>query len=96
MTTTHTQTDHTQIYIYMYVCMLSRLSQVQLFATLWTIAHQAPLSMGFSRKEYWNKLPCPPPGDLPDPGIKPASLTSPALVGSFFTTAPPEKLMEDL
>ena len=66
--------------------MLSRLSQVQLFATLWTIAHQAPLSMGFSRKEYWNKLPCPPPGDLPDPGIKPASLTSPALAGSFFTT----------
>ena len=53
------------------MCMLSRLSQVQLFATLWTIAHQAPLSMGFSRKEYWNKLPCPPPGDLLNLGIKP-------------------------
>ena len=53
------------------VCVLSR---VRLFATLWTVAHQAPLSMGFSRQEYWSRLPCPPPGDLPDPGIKPASL----------------------
>ena len=49
----------------------SSLSHVQLFATLWTIACQAPLSMGLSRKEYWNGLPCPPTGDLPDPGIKP-------------------------
>ena len=48
------------------VCVLSR---VQLFETLWTIAHQAPLSMGLSRQEYWNGLPCPPPGDLPYPGI---------------------------
>ena len=60
---------------------------VQLFATLWTIAHQAPLSMGFSRQEYWNGLPCPPPGDLPDLGIEPASLMSPALPGRFFTTS---------
>ena len=55
------------------------------FATPWTLAHQAPLSMGFSRQEYWSGLPCPPPGDLPYPGIKPASLMSPALAGRFFT-----------
>ena len=60
---------------------------VQLVATPWTVAHQAPLSMGFSRQEYCSGLPCPPPGDLPDPGIKPKSLTSPALAGGFFTTS---------
>ena len=49
------------------------LSRVRLFATLWTVAHQAPLSMGFSRQEYWSGLPFPSPGDLPDPGIKPRS-----------------------
>ena len=54
--------------------------------TLWTVAHQAPLSMGFSRQEYWSGLPCPLPGDLPDPGIEPTSLTS-ALAGQFFTTS---------
>ena len=48
--------------------------------------YRAPLSMGFSRQEYWSGLLCPPPGDLPDPGIKPRSLTSPALAGGFFTT----------
>ena len=64
--------------------MLSHFSQVWLFATLWTVAHQAPLSMGFSRQEYWSGLPCPPPGDLPNPGIKPMS---PALAGGFFTTS---------
>ena len=46
--------------------MLSRFNHVQFFATLWTIAHKAPLSMGFSRQEYWSGLPCPPAGDLPD------------------------------
>ena len=56
-------------------------------AAPWTVAHQAPLSMGFSRQEYWSGLPCPPPGDLPDPGSKPTSHTSPALAGSFFTTS---------
>ena len=61
--------------------------QVRLFVTQWTISHQAPLSMGFSRQEYWSGLPCPPPGDLPDPGIEPTSLTSPALTGGFFTTS---------
>ena len=52
---------------------------------LWTIAHQAPLSMGFSRQEHWSGLLCPPPGDLPDPGIEPMCLTSPALADGFFT-----------
>ena len=57
-------------------CIISHFSCVRLCATLWTIAHQAPLSMGFSRQEYWSGLPCPPRGDLPDPGIKPTSLVS--------------------
>ena len=69
------------------------LSRVRLFATSWTVARQAPLSVGFSRQEYWRGLPCPPPGDLPDPGIDPAS---PALlshqrsllVGRWGTTSP--------
>ena len=51
-----------------------------------SIAHQAPLSMGVSRQEYWSELPCPPPGNLSDPGIKPTSLMAPALAGKFFTT----------
>ena len=67
--------------------MLSRFSRVQLFATPWTVDDQTPLSMGFSRQGYWSGLPCPPPGDLPDPGIEPASLMSPALAGGFFTTS---------
>ena len=64
--------------------MLQSLSCVRLFATLWPVAHQAPLPMGFSRQEYWRGLPLPPPGGLPDAGIKPASLESPALAGGFF------------
>ena len=55
--------------------------------TLWTVALQTPLSLGFSRQEYWRGLPCPPPGDLPDPGMEPKSVTSPALAGRFFTTS---------
>ena len=51
------------------------------------LAHQAPLSIGFSRKEYRSGLPCPPPGDLPDTGIEPASLMSPTLAGGFFTSS---------
>ena len=67
--------------------MLSHFSPVQLFATLWTLACQAPLSMEFSRQEYWSGLPFPPPGDLPDPGIQPTFLLMfPALAGKFFTT----------
>ena len=70
------------------MCMCAKLlSRVQLFATPWTVALQAPLSMGFSRQEYWNGLPCPPPEDLPDPGIEPESLASPALAGGFLTTS---------
>ena len=64
---------------------LSHFSCVPLFATLWTIACQAPPSMGFSR-QYWNGLPCPPPGDLPDPGMEPMSLVYPALAGRLFTS----------
>ena len=67
------------------------LSHVRLFATSWTVAGQAPLSMGFSRQEYWSELAFSPPGDLPDPGIKPTSLTSPALTAGFFTTSTPGK-----
>ena len=67
--------------------MLSHFYCVQLCATLWTVACQAPLSMGFSRRDYWRGLPCTPPGDLPDPGIEPESLTSPALAGGSFTTS---------
>ena len=74
------------IYVYC-ACMLSCFSPFQLCVTWWTAACQAPLSMGFSRQAYWSGLPCPPPGDLPDPGIGPASLTSPALAGMFFTTS---------
>ena len=57
----------------MHVCVLTRFSHVRLFVTPWTVARQASQSMGFSRQEYWRGLPCPPPGDLPDPGIEPAS-----------------------
>ena len=70
----------------MHMCTLSHFSPVQLFVTLLTVTHQAPLSMGFSRQEYWNGLPFPTAGDLPDPGIEPKSLMSPALAAKFFTT----------
>ena len=60
-------------------------------ATPWTLACQAPLSMGFSRQEYWGGLPCPPPGDLPDPGIKPASPVALALEADSLPLAPPGK-----
>ena len=66
---------------------VSRFSCVQLFVTVFTVVCQAPLSVGSSRQEYWSGLPCPHPGNLPDPGIKPESLMSPALVGGFFTTS---------
>ena len=67
------------------------LSCVQLFGTPRTGAHQAPLSMGFSRQEYWSGLPCPPPGVLADSGIEPVSPESPELAGEFFTTGSPGK-----
>ena len=59
--------------------LLSRFSHVRLFVTLWTVAHQASLSKGFSRQEYWSGLPCPSPRDLPDQGIKPTTPSAPAL-----------------
>ena len=69
-------------------CVLSCFSCVWLFATLWTIAFQTSLSMGFSRQGYGNVLPCPSPGDLPNPGTEPTSLKSPELAGRFFSTSP--------
>ena len=76
--------------------MLSR-SVVSDSVIPWTVAHQAPLSLGFPRQEYWSGLPCPPPGDLPDPGMEPSSHTSPALAGGFFTASttwmPPDILL---
>ena len=71
-----------QIFVH-HIC----LSSVCFFATPWTVAHQTPLSMGFFRQEYWSGLPCPPSRHIPNPGIEPMSLTSPALAGGFFTTS---------
>ena len=68
------------------LCMFV-LSRARLFETLWTVAYQDPLSMWFSRQEYWKGLPFPTPGDLRNPGIKPTSLVSPALAGQIFTTS---------
>ena len=80
--------DRKKIYIFIFiVCMLSCFSHVWLCGTPRTVACQAPLFMGFSRREYWSRLPCPSARDLPNSGIEPASLTSPALAGGFFTTS---------
>ena len=74
------------------VCVHAQLlNHVRLFATLWTVACQAPLSMVFFRQEYWSELPFPFPGDLPDPGTEPIS---PALASKFFTNEPPGKPLE--
>ena len=67
---------------------MKSLSRVRLFATPWTVAYQALLSMGFSRQEYWSGLPFPSPGDLPDPGIEPRS---PTLQADALTSEPPGK-----
>ena len=72
----------------LFVVVVQSSSHVPLFVTPWTVAPQSPLSMEFSRVEYWNGLPFSPPGDFPDPGIKPMS---PALAGRFFTAEPPGK-----
>ena len=90
---THTHAN-INIYIYMCVCVcvcvctcvLSHFSHVWLCVTLWNVAHQAPLSMESSKHEYWSGLPCPPPGNLPNPEIESEYLMSPALAGGFFTT----------
>ena len=77
-----------------YAC--SHFNHIPLFVTSWTVARQAPLCMGFSRQEYWSGLPCPPPGDLPDPGIEPPSLTSPVPAGGFFTTSATREALNTL
>ena len=69
-------------------CVLSRFTHIWLFETPWTIDHQVPLSMGFSRQEYWSGLPFPPPGNLLDPGLERTSLMSPALAGGSLTSTP--------
>ena len=69
--------SHDSVHLCVCVCMLSHVC-VQLFATIWAVAHQASLSLGFPRQEYWSGLPFPPPGDLPDPGMEPVSLVSQA------------------
>ena len=80
------------LHIYIYLLLLFSHSVVSdSFATPWIVACQAPLSMEFSRQEYWSGLPFPPPGDLPNPGIKPVSPTSPVLAGGFFATETPGK-----
>ena len=75
----------------MCVCVLSCFCHVRLFATPWTVACQAPLSMGFSRQEYWRGSPCPPLGDRPNPGIEPRS---PELETDALTSEPPGKSMD--
>ena len=72
------------------------LNHVPVFVTPWTISHQASVSMGFSSQGYWSGLPFPPPGDLPNPAIKPISPVSPALAGEFFTTEPSGKLFNNI
>ena len=67
------------------MCVCSVVSDF--FGDPWTVAHQAPLTMEFSRQGYWSGMPLPSPGDLPHPGIEPTSLRSPALAGGFFTTS---------
>ena len=75
------------------VCMLSC---VRLSVTWWTVVYQAPLFLGFSRQEYWSGLPSPSPGDLPDPGIEPRSLSSPPLAGGFFTWEAGKAFLEEV
>ena len=77
------------IYSFFVKVKVKLLSCVRLFATPWTVAHQAPPSMGFSRQEYWSGLPFPSPGDLPDPGIEPRS---PSLQADALTSGPPKSL----
>ena len=72
----------------MQACMLSCFSHVPLFATLWTVAYEAPLSMGFSRQEYWSGLPYPLPGDLPDSQIELSSPEAPALQADSLLLSP--------
>ena len=83
-----------QAVVPMLLLLLSHFSRVRLCATPETAAHQAPPSLGFSRQEYWSRLPGPPPGALSHPLIEPPSLMSPALAGVFLLLAPPGKLFK--
>ena len=77
-------------YIYIHICT-QLISHFQVFKNPWTVACQAPLSMEFSRQEHWSGMPMSTSGDLPNPGMEPWGLASPALVGRLFTTVPPEE-----
>ena len=82
-------------FLYRSMCVCAKfVKSCPALCDLWTVAHQAPLSMGFSRQEDWSGLPCLPPGDLPNPGTEPSSLASPALVGGFFASASWEHLLK--
>ena len=83
----HSRPPRVEYYTFWRALCVQLLGHVQLFVTLQTVAQQAPPSMEFSKQEYWSGFPCPPPGDLPDPGIKPVSLTSAALGSGFFTNS---------
>ena len=87
--TTSWVTNQTSVNLRKLKVKVKLLSRVRLFVTLWTVAYQASLSMGFSRQEYWSGLPFPSPGDLPDPGIEPRS---PTLEADALTSEPPGKL----
>ena len=89
-----TETPHRSPGVSPLTAMSNKCTCAQPYPTLaptWTVAHQAPLSMGFSNQEYWNRLPFPALGDLPEPESKPKSSMSPALAGRFFTTELPAK-----
>ena len=86
--------DHSLWEVPVCVCLLSHFNHVQLCATLRTVSCQAPLSMGFSEARILDGLPCPPPGDLPNPGIEPMSLMYPELAGRFFTTSMTREVWE--
>ena len=83
----HISSCQTHRFRHMACCMPNHFSHVQFFVILWTVAHQAPLSVGLSRQEYWSGLSYPPPGDLPHPGFEPVSFMCPALADRFFTTS---------
>ena len=87
----HAKNHHSGDFKGLYMLYAQLLNCIQLFATAWTLARQAPLSMGFPRLEYGGGFPFPPPEDLPIPGMEPESPASPALTSVFFTTEPPKK-----
>ena len=86
------QTNVFLLYIYIYECVLSQLSHLQLFVTLWNIAHKTSLPKDFSRQEYWSRLPCPSPGDLSNQGIEPASFCLLPWQAGSLLLAPPEQM----